>query len=123
MFNKIFSLLLILVLFLAGCKSPEQKSDDQVTDSNQVELNSIQMHQITMDTAAIEEEKTDLALSGKVTFDLDYLSPVYSFVSGNVMKVDVSQGDYIKKGQVLAVLKSADVSSYQGQYAVAQAQL
>jgi cobalt-zinc-cadmium efflux system membrane fusion protein len=54
---------------------------------------------------------------------MDYLSPVYSFVSGNVMKVNVSQGDYVTKGQSLAVLKSADVSNYEGQYAVAQGQL
>jgi len=123
MFNKIFSLLIILVLFLAGCKRPEQKVDDQVIDSNLVELNSIQMHQITMDTARIEEERTDLVLSGKVTFNMDYLSPVYSFVSGTVIKLEVSQGDYVKKGQTLAVLKSADVSNYQGQYAVAEGQL
>jgi membrane fusion protein, heavy metal efflux system len=123
MFNKIFSLLLIIILFIAGCKGPQPQAEDQVTDSNLVELNSIQMHQITMDTAAIEEERTDLVLTGKVTFDMDYLSPVYSFVSGNVVKVDVSQGDYVKKGQTLAVLKSADVSNYQGQYAVAEGQL
>jgi len=123
MFNKIFSLLLITILLFAGCKGPQPQAEDVVTDSNQVELNSIQMHQITMDTATIQEEKADLALSGRITFDLDYLSPIFSFVSGTVMKVAVSQGDYVKKGQTLAVLKSADVSNYQGQYAVAEGQL
>jgi len=123
MLNKIFSLVVIVVFFLCGCKRAEQQTEEQNTDSNLVELNSIQMKQITTDTVKMQEERTNLGLSGKVTFDLDYLSPVYSFVSGNVMKVGVSQGDYVSKGQTLAVLKSADVSNYEGQYAVAQGQL
>src|ERR1700677_4195848 len=120
MLNKIFSLLVIVILLIAGCKREAPQAENLVTDSNVVELNSIQMKQITLDTVKIQEEKTDLVLSGKVTFDMDYLSPVYSLVSGNVIKVNVSQGDYVTKGQVLAVLKSADVSNYEGQYKVAQ---
>lgn len=123
MFNKIFSSLLIITFFLAGCKKSPQQADEQNSDSNLIELTPIQMKQITMDTVKMEEERTDLALTGKVTFDMDYLSPVYSFVSGNVMKVNVSQGDYVTKGETLAVLKSADVSNYEGQYAVAEGQL
>lgn len=123
MLNKIFSLLILITLFLASCKGPIKQTEDENIDSNLVELNVIQMHQITMDTVRVEEERTDLALSGKVTFDMDYLAPVYSFVSGNVIKVNVSQGDHVNKGQVLAMLKSADVSNYEGQYAVAEGQL
>src|SRR6185312_6808757 len=114
---------LLTLLLVAACKSPAPRSSDETTDSNLVELNSIQMKQITVDTVKIQEEKTDLVLNGKVTFDMDYLSPVYSFVSGNVLKVNVSQGDYVTKGQTLAILKSADVGNYEGQYAVAQGQL
>jgi membrane fusion protein, heavy metal efflux system len=123
MLNKFLSIILIAILLFAGCKHAEQQEATPSTDSNLVELNAIQMKQITMDTVKIQEERTDLMLSGKVTFDMDYLSPVYSFVSGNVMKVNVSQGDYVTKGQMLALLKSADVSNYEGQYKVAQGQL
>lgn len=123
MLNKIFSLLIFVFLLLSGCKRTEQTPDEQSADTNLVELNSIQMKQITMDTVKVQEERTDLVLSGKVTFDMDYLSPVYSFVSGSVLKVNVSQGDYVTKGQMLAVLKSVDVSNYEGQYAVVQGQL
>jgi len=123
MLNKIFLLLLVTTLLFAGCKRAEPQAENISTDSNLVELNSIQLKQITIDTVKTQEEKTDLVLSGKVSFDMDYLSPVYSFVSGGVIKVNVSQGDYVKKGQTLAILKSADVSNYEGQYAVAQGQL
>lgn len=120
---KLLAIGFLCVLFLTECKSPVKQTDNQDINSNVVELNSVQMKQITLDTVKMEEEKTDLMLSGRVTFDMDYLSPVYSFVSGNVIKVSVSQGDYVTKGQTLAILRSADISNYEGQYAVAQGQL
>ncbi len=123
MLKKLFLYPLFTLLLFAGCKRPEQSTSEQSPDSNQVELNSIQMKQITQDTVKIMEERTDLVLSGKVLFDKDYLSPVYSLVSGNVTKVEVSQGDFVTKGQTLAILRSGDVSDYEGQYAVAQAQM
>lgn len=123
MLRNIFTVFILLLLAFASCKSPAPQPDSPTTDSNLVELNSIQMKQITMDSVKMKEETTDLTLSGKVSFNMDYLSPVYSFVSGNVLKVNVSQGDYVTKGQVLAVLKSGDISDYEGQYAIAQAQV
>ncbi len=123
MLHKIFSLLIIILLLIPGCKRAEQPTEEANTDSNLVELNSIQLQQITVDTAKMEEERTDLVLSGKVSFNKDYMSPVYSFVSGIVLKVNVSLGDKVSKGEPLAILRSGDVSNYQGQYTVAQNQL
>src|ERR1700722_10009009 len=122
MLRTLFSLLLLITFCFTGCKRADQTSDAPASDSNLVELNSIQMKQITMDTVKMKEETTNLVLSGKVSFNMDYSSPVYSFVSGNVIKVNVAQGDYVSKGQVLAVLRSGDISDYEGQYAVALAQ-
>lgn len=122
MLNKIFLIFVFALLIFSGCKRAEQ-AVEQATDSNVVELNSIQMKQIAIDTVKTQEERADLVLSGKVSFDKDYLSPVYSLVSGNVTKVEVAQGDFVSKGQTLAVLRSADVSDYEGQYTVAQGQV
>ena len=117
-------LLLAAGLFLAGCGSKtESTSQAPEPDPNVVELSTEEMKQITLDTARLIEEKTDLLLSGKVSFDKDYLSQVYSLVGGNVIKVSASLGDMVKKGQVLAVLRSADIGDYESQYDVAQAQL
>jgi len=123
MLRNLFSFLFIVALLFTSCKTATPKVAEQETDSNLIELNSIQMKQVTLDTVRMTEETTDLALSGKVSFNMDYLSPVYSFVSGNVLKVNVTQGDYVTKGETLAVLKSGEISDYEGQYAVAQAQV
>lgn len=123
MLRKIFPLLVLLALLFEGCKRDVPAASEQPADSNFVELNSIQMKQITLDTVKVQEETTDLVLSGKVSFDMDYLSPVFSLVSGNVIKVNVSQGDHVTKGQAIAILKSGDVSNYEGQHAIAEGQL
>lgn len=115
-------LLLFIPLVMAGCGNKKQASEPE-PNPNIVELSAEQMKQITLDTARLEKEKTDLILGGKVSFDKDYLSQVYSLVGGNVIKVNASLGDLVKKGQVLAVLRSGDIGDYESQYDVAQAQL
>ena len=100
---------------------PEEVSEEG--NPNIVQISAEQMKQITLDTAKVEEEKNDIILSSRVSFDKDNLAQVFALAGGNVLKVNVSLGDYVKKGQVLAVLRSGDISDYEGQYDVAQAQL
>ena len=38
---------------------------------------------------------------------------VYPLVGGNVIKVNVELGDYVKKGQVLATIKSTDIADFE----------
>jgi len=119
-----FSMLIVLsLLILAGCSRAKQESASEEANPNIVQLSAEQMKQITLDTAKTEEEKTDIVLSSKVSFDRDHMAQVYALAGGNVLKVNVSLGDYVKKGQVLAVLRSGDIGDYEGQYDVAQAQL
>lgn len=117
------SILFASLLLLAACKGKTPETQEAEPNPNVVELSAEQMKQITLDTAKLQEERTDLVLSGKVSFDKDYLSQVYSLVGGNVIKVNASLGDQVKKGQVLAILRSGDIGDYESQYDVAQAQL
>ncbi len=111
------------LLIIGGCKREVQESASEEPNANIVQLSNEQMKQITLDTAKTEEERTDIILSSRVSFDRDHLAQVYALAGGNVLKVNVSLGDYVKKGQVLAVLRSADIGDYEGQYDLAQAQL
>jgi cobalt-zinc-cadmium efflux system membrane fusion protein len=54
--------------------------------------------------------KDELTLSGEVSFDENKVVKVFPFTSGQVMEVKVSLGDKVTKGQVLAILRSADVA-------------
>ncbi|MEO6549203.1 MAG: efflux RND transporter periplasmic adaptor subunit [Ferruginibacter sp.] len=65
---------------------------------------------ITIDTAKWSSVDDELKLSGEINFDDRKVSKIYPFSSGQVLQVNVSLGDKVSKGQILAVIKSADVS-------------
>jgi membrane fusion protein, heavy metal efflux system len=49
--------------------------------------------------------------SGKVTFDDLRVSPVFSPVTGRVVRIEAQPGQRVKKGQPLAVIESPDVGN------------
>jgi membrane fusion protein, heavy metal efflux system len=65
---------------------------------------------ITLDTVKTEKVLGELNLSGKVSFDEVKMVKVYPLASGRVLEVKVTLGDYVKAGQLLALVKSADVA-------------
>jgi membrane fusion protein, heavy metal efflux system len=114
--------LFLWLLLLAACAKnhPQQQED---ADPNKTTLNQYQMKQIGLDTAHMEEERSEVRFGGSISMDLDHAIPVYSFVSGKVLKVPVAMGDYVKKGQVLAILMSSDLSNNLTQLDAAKAAL
>lgn len=64
-------------------------------------------------TTALAEKlplKNELNFYGKITADNNKAIDVYPLVGGNVVQVNVELGDYVIKGQVLAIIKSTDVA-------------
>lgn len=53
-----------------------------------------------------------LTLTGTVDFNQDKQVNIYPLVSGNVEDVKVQLGDYVQKGQVLAIVKSSEMAGY-----------
>jgi cobalt-zinc-cadmium efflux system membrane fusion protein len=68
------------------------------------------MQLLTIDTARVRNIDDEVKLSGEVSFDENKVVKVYPFSSGQVLAVNVSIGDYVKAGQTLAVIKSADIA-------------
>ena len=62
--------------------------------------------------AKVEPLRNELGFYGKITADNNKLIEVYPVVGGNVTKVYVELGDYVKKGQLLATIRSTDVAGY-----------
>ena len=65
---------------------------------------------ITIDTVKTENVLGELSLSGKISFDEVKVVKVYPLASGHVKEVKVTLGDYVNAGQLLALVKSADVA-------------
>lgn len=97
---------LSILAILASCKQKKEEATVRksvcITDS----LAKI----VQIDTAKDTNMQDELDLSGEVSFDDNSVVKVYPFSSGQVSDVRVSLGDKVTKGQVLAIMRSADIA-------------
>jgi cobalt-zinc-cadmium efflux system membrane fusion protein len=97
----------IIAIIMASCNTHSQTVSDTkppvcISDS----LSKLIHIESAYNTTMIDE----LNLSGEVSFDDNKVVRVFPFSSGQVIRVNVSLGDKVAKGQTLAVIKSADVA-------------
>ncbi len=100
------SCFLLSVLF--SCKSKETFTDTRVA---YVVPDSL-MRTMVIDTAKTSNITNAIKFNGIVDFNTNNVVNVFPLVSGNVQNVNVMPGDYVHKGQVLGVVKSAEVANY-----------
>ena len=107
--------LLLLTLFLplfCGCSAPAGQgvpasADMFLTDS----LEQI----VSIDTVCMQEVTSELSLNGRVTFNQEQVAKVYPIFGGTVTEIHAETGDYVQKGQVLAVIRSGEAADYEKQ--------
>jgi cobalt-zinc-cadmium efflux system membrane fusion protein len=63
--------------------------------------------------AQIQQVKNQLKLFGKIAADNNKLVEIVPVVGGYVTAVNVELGDYVQKGQTLAVIRSGEVAEYE----------
>lgn len=106
---KVYLFYLIPVFLIAtfSCKKEpkEDESQKKVTC-----LSDSLKKMILLDTARVELVEEQLKLSGRVEVDESKMLKVFPLVGGQVERVTVELGDYVKKGDVLAILKSAEAA-------------
>lgn len=68
------------------------------------------MQLLKIDTVRVCNVNDEVKLSGEVSFDENKVVKVFPFSSGQVTHVAVSVGDYVKAGQTLAEIRSADIA-------------
>ncbi|NEM99026.1 efflux RND transporter periplasmic adaptor subunit [Pontibacter burrus] len=78
---------------------------------------------IRVDTASLKEVQSTLHLSGKVTFEDQRVFKIFPMVGGHVVQVKAELGDYVKKGQTLAVIRSGEVADFEEQMISAKTNL
>ncbi len=99
-----------IIIIFSSCKSKEEVA----AVANAPLISDSLAHIIKIDTVKIENIEDQLLLSGEVSYDDNKVIKIFPNASGQVESVNVSLGDKVKKGQTLAVIKSADVA---GNYA------
>lgn len=93
-------------MFCFSCS--EKKAADPV--KKQFCLSDTFKRMITIDTARSSNVDDELQLTGEVSFNENEVVKVFPNSSGQVLEVKVSAGDKVRKGEVLAIIKSADVA-------------
>ena len=109
----------LVVLAMTSCKQEEEKQETATT----FVLSDKMLKTTTTALATKQAVRNELSFYGKITTDDNNAIDVYPLVGGNVVKVNVELGDYVKKGQVLAVIKSTDIADFEKQMVDAKSDL
>jgi len=105
--------LIIPVLVILSLWSCSKKEEAKVPQSKGFEMSNTMLQSIT--TAKVEQRniEDEYNFYGKISADRNSYIDVYPLVGGNVMSVNVELGDYVKKGQVLATIRSTELAEVQ----------
>lgn len=106
-----YSLVLILgVVLYTGCK--KKAAEAPVVDQTFV-LSDTMLKRIAVSDVISEPLKNEIRFFGKITTDNNKMVEVYPAVGGNVIRVFAELGDYVQKGQVLALIRSTEVAGFE----------
>ncbi|MDF2384092.1 efflux RND transporter periplasmic adaptor subunit [Nostoc ellipsosporum NOK] len=95
---------------LLSCSTKKPQESD-----NRFSLTDTMMSRILVDTTRLENVKSEMRFSGKITPEDNKLASIFPVVSGYVTRLNVSLGDFVKKGQVLATIRSTDIADFEKQ--------
>ena len=97
--------IVIVMLLVASCEAPEQKTKDP-----KFVLSDTMAKMVQIDTVSFCNIDNQLTLSGEVHYNENNVIKIFPRSSGQVMETKVTLGDKVNKGQILAVIRSADVA-------------
>jgi cobalt-zinc-cadmium efflux system membrane fusion protein len=116
-------LFLALLTVAVACGKKEVVNDTPPSPKGQVSLTGDQMKTVKVADVTELPLAEEFTAVGDVSFDENNVVRVFPIVSGTVEKVNVSLGDYVKRGDLLASLLSTDISTYQRDYNIAKSNL
>jgi len=102
----LFLALLTGIMVFASCKRKEIAAEDPT----QFCISDTMAKMITIDSVTLTNITNEISLSGEVNFDENKVIKIFPRSSGQVLESRVSLGDKVQKGQVLAVIRSADIA-------------
>ncbi|SRR5579883_787947 len=103
---------LLAAASLSGCAGESSPAAEQSkANGSAITLSKSMDAQLVLSTAGIEPANTHVSLTGKVDFDPNSVTHVYSLVTGIYNRILVNQGDAVHKGQVLAEVYSSDIAN------------
>lgn len=103
-------LIVLLSVLLLSCNSKEE-----VIEENQNCLEESFINEIELKTVEQKKIEQTIHLTGRVEANPDAVVPFMSMVGGLILNTNFSIGDSITKGQVLAEVRSAELTAMQNE--------
>lgn len=117
--KKVFFFLFLSAAVVQIFNSCNGVTANTSTQTKEPFISDSTMQLLKIDTVQLKNIDDQVKLSGEVSFDENKVVKVYPFSSGQVLSVNVSVGDYVKAGQTLATIKSADIAGNYSDLSVA----
>ncbi|HEY4787181.1 MAG TPA: efflux RND transporter periplasmic adaptor subunit [Bacteroidales bacterium] len=117
--KKIVAMVVTLAV-MVGCV---HKQDPAASDSAKFCIPDSLMNKITFDTVGYQRVTSEFNLIGKITYDQDKVVKLYPLVSGNVLDVKVALGDFVEKGETLAIVRSGEIVGAENDIVTARSNL
>jgi len=111
-----------LLALSAACSSKPAEADAASQKPAAFRITDEQRKRLTIITAAKENFRPVLEVTGTVAFDGDHSTQVLSPITGPVTKILVSLGAHVTEGQPLALVSSPDFAAAVASYRKAQAE-
>jgi cobalt-zinc-cadmium efflux system membrane fusion protein len=115
-------ILFMLTFILFSC-GKESKNKNESASKTKFVLNDSMSAKLEFSTAAVETVKGQLTLNAKVSADENNVMDVFPLVGGHVREIYALLGQYVKKGDVLAVIFSSEIAEYDKEMKAAQQDL
>jgi len=121
------------VALLPGCdalsskddsaEEPGEISEEQTVGPLELTEKALSKNPIKTAEAADAKLSPDLDVIGSVAASQDHMAIVGPLVTGRISDLRAGLGDFVKQGQVLAHIESAEVGEAQARFLIARAQL
>lgn len=119
--NKNLIVFILLLPLLGSCN--KSVSSVETDASVKLYLNDSLRRIVTVDTVKATALNNELLLNGRISFNPEQVAHVYPMFGGTILNVNAEIGDYVKKGEVLAVIRSGEVADYEKQQKEADQQV
>ncbi len=106
-------LTLFISILLSSCAENPKKSEEK---NNSFILNDSMASKIEIAEVTEEKIKGNLILHGKVTADENNVMDVYPLIGGRVKDIYALLGEFVKKGQTLAIVNSPELASLEKEW-------
>ncbi|MBB5281989.1 cobalt-zinc-cadmium efflux system membrane fusion protein [Rhabdobacter roseus] len=112
---KIKNASLVLSLLIIGAACKPEETQEVPKEKKAYCLPASLKEKIKMDTVALAPVTESRRLSGKVDYHPDRVLHYVSLVGGVITKTHFTLGDQVKKGQVLAEIRSVELSALESE--------